>query len=78
MTKSNFISQAMSTGRAAAPSEQCPNCGHWVKAGDCHHHSSGPVGTLYGVCGTCASQHAAFSAMMREVMVTAKRPGLFG
>lgn len=79
MTQPNrFISQAVRTGRAAAPSEQCPNCGNWVAAGNCHHHSSGPVGTQYGVCETCATQHAAFSAMMREVMATAKRPSLFG
>lgn len=43
------------------PTEQCPNCGKWVKMGDCRFTYHGKTGwggyTLYGVCKDCYNLH---------------------
>lgn len=56
------------------PSEQCPNCAKWVELGSCYHSSSGPTGTLYGVCQKRAATHAAYSALMRDIIEANRRP----
>lgn len=48
--------------------QQCPNCGNWYRLGSCFHSSSGPFGTLYGVCQKCADQHREWAKVTQRLM----------
>jgi len=55
-------------GTRVLAAQQCPNCGGWYRLGSCFHSSSGPLGTLYGVCEDCAEKHRKWAEMTQQVI----------